>query len=201
MIPSIIKLAIITYFMCILNAQAEGITVSKAESRLVEEGYEIVADFKITLPPTIEDALKRGVALNFVSDLVVTRSRWYWFDSSVIQNEQQTKLSYNALTQQYRISKGTLFQGFPDLESALRVLGRQSSKPVPIEALGGGSGYVARLLRSEAKFTGSVQMKLDTSQLPKPLQVNALTNSDWTLESEKYSWQIQQKQADGAQKP
>jgi hypothetical protein len=27
-------------------------------------------------------------------------------------------------------------------------------------------------------------MRLDTSQLPKPFQVNALTNRDWTLASD-----------------
>ena len=181
--------------VCTSIAYADGITVTKTESRLVEDGYEIVADFKITLPPTISDALKRGVALNFVSELSVTRSRWYWFDSAVIQNEQQSKLSYNALTEQYRISRGTLFQGFSDLESALRVLGHQSSTPVSIEVLGGGGGYVAKVLRSETKFTGYAQMRLDTSQLPKPLQVNALTNSDWSLESERFSWPIQPNEA------
>jgi hypothetical protein len=49
---------------------------------------------------------------------------------------------------------------------------------------------VARLLKSETKFTAFAQMRLDTSQLPKPLQVSALTNSEWNLESEKYSWAI-----------
>jgi len=185
------KLALLCLCICTSVANAEGISVTKVESHLGEEGYEILADFKITLPPTVADALKRGVALNFVSELTVTRSRWYWFDSAVVQNEQQTKLSFNALTQQYRISRGTLFQGFTDLESALRVLGHQSSSPVSTDVLGGGSGYVARLLKSEAKFTGFAQMRLDTSQLPKPLQVNALTNSDWSLESERYSWPIQ----------
>jgi hypothetical protein len=175
---------------CTSAANAEGITVTKAESHLIEDGYEIVADFKITLPPIVAEALIRGVALNFLTEQTVTRSRWYWFDSAIIQNEQQTKLSYNALTQQYRISRGILFQSFSNLESALQVLGHQTSQPVPISILSGGGGYVARLLKSETKFTAFAQMRLDTSQLPKPLQVSALTNSEWNLESEKYSWAI-----------
>jgi hypothetical protein len=171
-------------------ANAEGITVIKTKSYLVEDGYEIVADFKITLPPTVAEALIRGVALNFVSEQTVTRSRWYWFDSAIIRSEQQTKLSYNALTQQYRISRGLLFQSFTNLESALQVLGHQTSQPLPVSMLSGGGGYVARLLKSETKFTAFVQMHLDTSLLPKPLQVSALTNSEWNLESEQYSWSI-----------
>jgi len=175
---------------CTFMVNAEGISIAKAEGHLVEEGYEILADFKITLPPSVEDALVRGVALNFVSELSITRSRWYWLDSEVMQNEQQTKLSYNALTQQFRISRGTLFQSFPNLESALLVLGHQTSQPIPASSLGGGSGYVAKLLKSETKYTAYAQMRLDTSQLPKPMQVNALTDSDWNLESEKHTWTI-----------
>ena len=54
-----------------------------------------------------------------------------------------------------------------------------------------GGGYVAKLLKSETKYTAFAQMHLDISQLPKPLQVNALTNSEWNLESERYTWAVQ----------
>ncbi len=180
----------LSIYLCISFANAEGISITKAEDKIVEDGYEIYADFKITLSPSVEDALLRGVALNFVSELTITRSRWYWLDSEVIQTEQQSKLTYNALTQQFRISRGTLFQSFPNLESALHVLGHQTSQPVSITSFGGGNGYIAKLLNSETKFSAYAQMRLDKSQLPKPLQVNALTNSDWNLESEKHSWII-----------
>ena len=188
---------------CTAMANAEGITVTKAQSFLGEDGYEMRADFRIVLPPSVADALKRGITLNFVSELTITRSRWYWLDSAVIQDEQQTKLSYNALTQQYRISRGTLFQSFASLDSALHVLGHQATSPVPATVFGGGSGYLARLLKSETRYTGFAQMRLDTSQLPKPLQVNALTNSDWNLESERYSWPVQPEapESNGASKP
>ena len=191
-LDSLHKLALLLCLcFCTSVANAEGITVAKAVGHLGEDVFEISANFNIALPPSVAEALKRGVALNFISELAITRSRWYWLDSAVIQDEQQTKLSYNALTQQYRISRGTLFQGFSNLESALRVLGHQSLPPVPVAALTGGGGYVARLLKSETKYTAFAQMHLDTSLLPKPLQVNALTNSDWNLESERYSWPVQ----------
>ena len=172
-------------------AYADGIVISKAETRATDDGYEVVADFVITLPPSVAEALTRGITLNFVSELTITRSRWYWLDSAVVQNEQVTKLSYNALTRQYRISRGTLFQGFSNLESALRVLGHQSATPVPASSLSGGGGYVARMLNSETRYTAFAQMRLDISQLPKPLQVNALTNDEWNLESERRSWPVE----------
>jgi hypothetical protein len=33
-------------------------------------------------------------------------------------------------------------------------------------------------------YQGQVRLRLDTSQLPKPFQINALTNRDWTLASD-----------------
>lgn len=176
--------------LCATAAQAAGISVSKAELRAVDDGYAIVADFKINLPPSVSEALQRGVTLNFISNLAIMRSRWYWLDTDVMDSEQVTKLSYNALTRQYRLSRGTLFQGFSNLENALRVLGHQSSPSVPAAALIVGDSYVSRWLKSQARNTAFVQMRLDTSQLPKPLQVNALTDSDWNMESEKYSWTV-----------
>lgn len=176
--------------VCVSLASAEGISVVKAEARAVDEGYEIVADFKIVLPPSVSEALKRGVVLNFISELAITRSRWYWLDTDVMSHEQSTKLSYNALTRQYRISRGTLFQGFSSLESALRVLGHQSAPPVPVAALSGSDGYVAQLIQGQIRYTAFAQMRLDVTQLPKPLQVSALTNPDWNLVSDRYDWPI-----------
>lgn len=169
-------------------AVAEGIEVVKTDARAVDEGIEVSADFKITLPPLVAEALTHGVVLNFVSELTVMRSRWYWLDTVVMQKEQTSKLSYNALTRQYRISRGTLFQSFLNLDSALKVLGRQPRATVAVESFNKGGGYVAKFLNSETKYTAFVEMRLDTSQLPKPLQVNALTNSDWSVDSSKHSW-------------
>jgi hypothetical protein len=33
-------------------------------------------------------------------------------------------------------------------------------------------------------YVAQVRMRLDTSQLPKPFQINALTSREWNLESE-----------------
>src|SRR5512137_1391672 len=102
-LDSLCKLALLLSLCCWASAaSAEGIAVAKAETRLTDDGYEIMADFKIALPPSVADALVHGVVLNFVSELTIMRSRWYWLDSAVIRNEQTSKLSYNALTRQYR---------------------------------------------------------------------------------------------------
>jgi hypothetical protein len=184
---------VIGLWLCASVAGAEGIGISKAEARLTEEGYQLSADFNIQLSQTVETALKRGVTLNFVSEFAINRSRWYWLDTDVSREEQVTKLSYNALTQQYRITRGSLFQSFQELKDALLVLGHQIAPPVPVALLEKeGGGYFSRLMKKGSNCCSAyAHMRLDVSLLPKPLQVNALTNEDWNLESAPYRWQIQ----------
>lgn len=169
-------------------ANAEGIDVHKVEIRAAEDGYQLAADFNISLSFYVEQALIRGIALNFVSEFKLTRSRWYWLDEIVATSEQSTKLSYNALTRQYRIARGALHQNFDSLEEALSVLGHQSSSTISAEQFHHSAGYIVSMLRKEPVYSAYVRLKLDISQLPKPLQVNALAGDDWSLDSSGYSW-------------
>lgn len=171
-------------------ATADGIAVRKAEIRVTDEGYQLAANFDIRLTLLLEQALTHGITLNFVSEFTLTRSRWYWLDEVASKTEQTTKLSYSALTRQYRIKRGTLFQNFASLDDALRALGNQSSNPIPADLLNRNSGYIASLLKNNSNYTAFARMRLDVSQLPKPLQVNALTSDEWKLDSEGYSWML-----------
>lgn len=184
---------LIGLWLCASASSAGGIVISKAEARLTEEGYQLSADFDIQLSSPVETALKHGVTLYFVSELAINRSRWYWLDTDVARDEQVAKLSFNALTQQYRITRGSLFQSFNELKDALHVLGHQIAPPVPVALLDKkGGGYFSRLLKKGSECCSAfAQMRLDVTQLPKPLQVNALTNEDWNLESQPHRWVIQ----------
>lgn len=189
--------------LCSSLALAEGIEIKKVEARLTDEGYMLSADFNINLPPPVEEALKRGVTLYFVSELSVHRSRWYWLDTEIEGYEQTTKLSFNTLTQQYRISRGGLYQSFFELKDALRVLGHQSAPPVPPSRLdNSGGGYLSRLAKKGSQIGAYASMRLDLSQLPKLLQVNALTSDQWSVESKSYHWDITpDTQGSGDQQP
>lgn len=177
-----------------MSAHAESIAVNRAETRLTEEGYQLSADFEVNLTSAAKEALNHGVTLYFVSEFTVTFPRWYWMDGEVARSEQVIKLSYNALTQQYRLGHGALQQGFSSLSSALKVLGHQVATPIPAEAMNHGEGYLSRWikwLKAGKRYVATAQMRLDVSQLPKPLQVNALAGNDWDIRSEQYHWLIQ----------
>ena len=163
----------------IATAQAEGISVNRAEARLSDDGYQLSASYDINLTFAAQQALERGVPLYFVGEFLLTRPRWYWLDEEIFQGEQTVKLSYNVLTRQYRISRGALFQNFAGLEDALNILARQSSTVIPAELVEKNKSYIA-----------AARLRLDVAQLPKLLQVNALTGKDWTLNSDWYRWAI-----------
>jgi hypothetical protein len=114
-------------------------------------------------------------------------------NEDVFQGEQTIKLSYNVLTRQYRISRGSLFQNFASLEDALNILARQNSPAIPAELLKKEEGYIAewtKWIKREGNYIAAVRLRLDNAQLPKLLQVNALSGSDWTLNSDWHRWEI-----------
>jgi hypothetical protein len=166
-------------WLCVATAHAQGVSVGKAELRASEDGYQLAVTYDVNLTYVVEQALSRGIPLYFVAEFSVVRSRWYWLDDEVFRGEQVTKLSYNVLTRQYRLSRGALFQNFATLESALSILSRQSSVAIPTEALSKNGNYIA-----------AARLRLDVAQLPRLLQVNALTGKDWTLDSDWYRWVV-----------
>lgn len=171
--------ALLLAVLFVTAVHAEGISVSRAELRPGDDGYRLHATYDINLNFAVQQALSRGVPLYFVSEFTLTRSRWYWLDEEVFQSEQTVKLSYSVLTRQYRIARGALFQNFASFEEAMNMLARQSSADIPAE-----------LLKADSSYTASARLRLDTAQLPKLLQVNALTGKDWTLNSDWYRWVI-----------
>lgn len=159
---------------------AEHIEISHISLEGNDDGYALDADFQIDLNPRLEDAINKGVALYFEVEFELTRQRWYWFDEHPVSRQLMLRLSYHALTRQYRISRGALHQSFSSLTDALRVLSRVRSWQVLERAeLVAGTEYQAAL-----------RMRLDVTQLPKPFQVNALTSREWNLASDWRRWPL-----------
>ena len=44
--------------------------------------------------------------------------------------------------------------------------------------------------QKDIAYQVALRMRLDTAQLPKPFQVNAIASRDWTLTSDWHRWQI-----------
>ena len=162
---------------------AAEIEIANPQITASEDGFVVSADFSFELNERLEEAVTKGVVLYFVTEFEMTRPRWSWLDEKVVSRNQTHRLSFHALTRQYRLSKGGLHQSFDTLSEALRVLSRlrnwvvidgRAEKPV-VQA---GDTYMVAL-----------RMRLDTTQLPRPFQISALGNKDWSLASEWKVWQ------------
>lgn len=170
-------------------AHAERITVRKAEANFLEDSCQLSAYFDISFNFVVEQALMQGVPLYFISEFTLTRPRWYWLDETVVQHEQSIKLSYNSLTSQYRITRGSIFQNFATLDAAINTIRHQSAAPIAAGLLKEGGGFFSgNLFKGDRSYIAAVRLRLDVTQLPKPLQVNALANNDWNLDSGWYKW-------------
>lgn len=153
---------------------AEGIELVDASIEASDEGYRLASSFSIELSRTLEEALMRGVPLYFTLQVQVSRPRWYWFDDVAIKSSRTFRLSYNLLTQRYRVSiDGNLHRNFSRLDDMLALLRRPGRWVI------GDSNALAR----DAAYTVSVQLGLDIAQLPKPIQVSAMSNNEWRLSS------------------
>lgn len=163
------------------TAPAQGIHIKSAALAPADANYMLEANYDIMLSHTLEEALLRGLTLPFVIEFELTYPRWWTlnlWNRTVTESRWQHRLSYNALTRQYRVSFGSLNQNFDTLEAALDVISRVRERIVLArDDLDPSDVYIAAL-----------RLRLDTSQLPKPLQIDAIGSRDWHLASDWYRW-------------
>jgi len=168
-------------FLCLMalsifstSASAEGIKIKSFELERVDSDWLLNATFEIELSSGLEDAVQKGVVLYFQTEFDLTRSRWYWFDEKPAFAQRQARLSYQPLTQQYRIaSEGFTFSA-KTISEALQAVG----------SIGGWRVIEGNQLDAGKSYTAALRMTLDLSKLPKPFQVNALNNRDWNVSSD-----------------
>jgi len=163
-----------------LPAGAEGISARSARVEATEDGYRLDAEFDVQFSSRLEEVVNRGVTLYFVVDFELSRPRWYWFDEKPVQLTQTYKISYTPLLRQYRLSSGSAYQNFTRFDDVVRALSRVRGWTVAEKGA----------LRREIGYQASIRMRLDTTQLPKPFQLNAVASPDWNLSSEWYRWTV-----------
>src|ERR1041384_1052644 len=161
------------------DARADEIEVREVVLRRVDDGYALDADFAFELSPRLAEVVANGVPLYFRVDFELIRRRWYWFDDTTAVRRLQVRLSYHALSRQYRLSTGLLQQNFSTLEEALNVLRRVRNWLV-----------VERSVPLSGDYEAALRMRHDVSLLPKPFQLSALTARDLHLDSAWYRFTV-----------
>ena len=140
-----------------------------------DEGLQLSFAVNFELPRGVEEALQKGVPLYFVAQAELYRGRWYWRDKRVASAERTWRLAFQPLTRKYRVSFGGLNQSFDNLADALFAVRRAAAwkvaEPGALEP--GASHYL------------EFSYRLDTSLLPRPLQIGLGGQADWNLQVEK----------------
>ena len=159
---------------CAQALAAEGIEIPRAAIERSDEGYRLSTAYAFELNHGLEDAIQHGVSLYFTTEVELTRPRWYWYDDRAVDKRQTTRIHYDILTRQYQVSvQGSMQQSFATLEDAMVLVRRPPRWLIaPRGALSQGETYNV-----------TVRMFMDRERLPKPIQVNAASNSQWRLES------------------
>ncbi len=160
------------------GAGADTIVVKSAELHEEEDGFYLNAEFDVSLNATLDEALQKGVPLYFLLEFELSRPRWYWLDEKVLASTTQYRVSYNALTRQYRIASGLLAQTVDGLDEVERFLSRVNAREVARRD---------QLVKG-TRYEAAVRLRLDVNQLPKPFQMSALASREWTLQSEWHRW-------------
>ncbi|HLS87012.1 MAG TPA: DUF4390 domain-containing protein [Burkholderiales bacterium] len=170
------RIASFTWYLIMLASLALPAAANEVEHvalRAEEAGFLLDADFSFELTPRLQEAVENGVPLYFAVDFELGRRRWYWFDEETASKTLRRRLSYHPLSRQYRVSAGLLHINFDSLREALDAISRVRNWLVVDRTV----TFV------DDDYQAAVRLRLDTTLLPKPFQVSALTSRDLQLET------------------
>lgn len=168
------------------RAQSHMVDVSPLRLERSDDGLYLSTAVGFDLPALVENALLKGIPLFFVAEAEVLRERWYWSDQRVAVAQRHMRLAYQPLTRRWRLNVSpvpigntslgvNLGQNFDDLPEALEAIKRLSRWRIA----------EAQQVEPGNRYNVAFRFRLDTSQLPRPLQMGIAGRPDWSLEAER----------------
>lgn len=154
------------------------VRLNRAELVYKGDFWHLDGGFDIQLTATLDEALKRGVQLTFVQEFEAKRQRDWWLAEDIADLSRLVRLSYNALLKQYYVTISGHSVTLETLDEALKSVGDLSGWAVLSQSQ----------VRKKHVYQAAVRMFLDVSQLPKPLQLNAVASTRWQVDSGWQEW-------------
>lgn len=158
---------------------------AQAETRLPQNGDRVLsvepvvkdgklyidADVELNVAGDLRSAAQRGLPLYFTADVELVSKRWWWFDKTVVKEQLTWRIVYNALTRQWRVGTGDLSLPESTLDDAMSVL----------RNIRGWAVANVDDLEHDELYEGRIRVRLDTSLLARPFQIDAFNSSAWSL--------------------
>jgi hypothetical protein len=158
---------------------ADKSAVKQAVIRATAQGYVLDADIDIALNRTLEDALVKGINLYFVVELELSRPRgWWWLDEDIAEPVRKLRIYYHLLLRRYIVETGYTTRTAETLSGALALLGKINEWQV----------LERGALKTGRRYDGRLRLRLDTTQLPKPLSITGVGGDNWDLITPWYEW-------------
>ena len=151
--------------MCVLLLQAspaaaQGVELATLKTSRAEGGLNLEFVARLTLPRPVEEALRSGVPVYFVAEAQLLRSRWYWRDERAARVSRQWRVAYQPLTSTWRVGLSGFNQSYATLAEALNAASSSSGWRLADLAQ----------LDNDKSYTVEFSYRLDTTQLPGPMQ-------------------------------
>ena len=156
------------------GATRVGLSLIALSARRDDDGVVLNYDVLIDLSDDLKDALERGISVVFVVEAAMYRRRWYWTDQAVSRAARRWRLTHQPLTRQWRLSIGAFTRQYPSLEEALDTLRRSPRWRVADRPRGDADDHYLEF-----------SFRLDTDELPRPLQIGLGGRANWNLELER----------------
>ncbi len=154
-----------------LTAQAQGVELLTLQATRAEGAVNLEFSARVALPRAVDDALQKGVPLYFMAEATLLRNRWYWRDERVARLSRSWRLAFQPLTGAWRVSLGGLHQTYASLDEALGAVSRS----------GGWKLIDADRLERDGSYYVEFSYRLDSSQLPGPMQFGLGGGADWAV--------------------
>lgn len=170
----------------VTSSHAEGIEVTTAKLEAADDGYRVLVGFSFELGNDVRAAINEGIPVSFIAEVEINRPRWYWFDEKTIRSTQTIKIQYDLWRRQYTAAvNGGLKQNFNSLDEVINLV-RQTRRWLVAEK---------NSLSTGSTYNVAVRLKLDSSQLSKPMLFTSLSNSGWRLSSDwkRFTFKVEDK--------
>jgi len=156
------------------SPQAQPVEVAALSAMRSADAVSLDYQLRVQLPPPVEDAARRGVPLYFVATATLWKPRWYWRDERLARVRREWRLTFQPLTSTWRVSQGGLGQSHATLADAMAMFTRSTGWRIAD----------ATVADADGKHYVEFEWVLDTSQLPRPLQIGVTGvggSGDWAL--------------------
>jgi len=153
------------------RAHAESEQVVRIDPVVRDGKLYIDADVDFEVSSELRNAAQKGVPIYFVADLEIVSRRWWWFDRVLVDSQQSWRVVYNALTRQWRVGTGDLSWPEATLDDALSL----------VHNIRGWAVADVSALEPGQEYHGRLRVRLDTSRLPRPFQIDAYNSKAWYL--------------------